>query len=112
MHERTLVVQKVTPADISQATATADTTTTSATDVAVAGMTLTPGAGDYLIWFSGSVEGSATNSTQNVSLYVNGAQVAHSEREIFTEGSITDTSFPVASHLFVTPATRPSRTPR
>ena len=45
----------------------------------------TPGAGDYLVWFSGSVEGSAGGSTQNVSLYVNGVQLAHSEPQVFAE---------------------------
>ena len=45
----------------------------------------TPGAGDYLVWSSGSVEGSAGGSTQNVSLYVNGVQLAHGERQVFTE---------------------------
>jgi hypothetical protein len=101
MHERTLVVQKIDSAFISQTTATANTTTTSTTDVLAAPMSLTPGAGDYMIWFSGSVENSATG-TQNVSLYVNGAQVAHTERQIFTEGSISDTSFPIALQAYVT----------
>jgi hypothetical protein len=58
MHQRTLVVQPINPAGISQVSATADTTTTSATDVAVTGMAITPGAGDYVVWFSGSVENS------------------------------------------------------
>jgi hypothetical protein len=31
------------------------------------------------------VEGSAGGSTQNVSLYVNGSQLAHGERQVFTE---------------------------
>ncbi|MCH7846416.1 MAG: right-handed parallel beta-helix repeat-containing protein, partial [Acidobacteria bacterium] len=91
-----------TGSPVLQASATGDTTTTSATDVAVAGMTLTPGAGDYLVWFSGSVEGTVDDSTQNVSIYVNGVQAAHTERQIFTEQSINFTSFPVASHVLVT----------
>jgi len=65
--------------------ATADTTTTSTTDVTVSGMTITRGAGDYHVRFSGSVEGDTNDSTQNVSLYVNGAQLAHGERQTFTE---------------------------
>ena len=76
------VEQGSTPIQVS---ATADTTTTGTTDVAVSGMTVTPGAGDYLVWFSGSVEGIAGGSTQNVSLYVNGVQLAHGERQVFTE---------------------------
>jgi hypothetical protein len=101
MHERTLVVSKITAANSTQASATADTTTTSATDVLVNSMTITPGAGDYHIWFSGSVSCSASDSTQNVSLYVNGIQVAHTERQIFSEGSIVGSSFPVATHAYV-----------
>jgi hypothetical protein len=101
MHERTLVVTQVNPSSSTQVTATADTTTTSITDVALSGMSITPGAGDYLIWFSGSMEGSAT-STQYASIYVNGAQLSHSERRVFTEASIPNTSFPVATHAYVT----------
>ena len=102
MHERTLTVEQVTPADMSQVNATGDVSTTSGSDVVVSGMTLTPGAGDYLVWFSGSVEASGGNTTQNVSIYVNGVKAAHTEREVFTEGSIPDTSFPVATQLYVT----------
>jgi len=76
------VEQGSTPIQVS---ATADTTTTSTMDVAVSGMTVTPSAGDCHVWFSGSVEGSADGSTQNVSIYVNGVQLAHTERQIFTE---------------------------
>jgi hypothetical protein len=96
MHERTLVVYRIlTNSD--EKSATTDDTTTSATDVLVNGMTITPGAGNYYIWFSGSVESSAT-SYQYVSLYVNGSQLTHTERQIYTESSINDTSFPVATH--------------
>ncbi len=101
MHERTLVVHKITAADSTQASATGDTTTTSTSDVLVNSMTITPGAGDYHIWFSGSVEAAAT-SYQYVSLYVNGVQLTHTERQIRTEGSIPATSFPVATHASVT----------
>ena len=87
-----------------QASATTDTTTTSATDVAVAGMTLTPGAGDYLVWFSGSIENNVTgsNETDYVSLYVNGVQVAHTEREVTSDGSLENMSIPVGFEARVT----------
>jgi hypothetical protein len=63
------------------ATATADTTTTSATDVAVNSMTLTtPPAATYLVMFTGSVDHSANNGTIDTSIYSGGAQVASSER--------------------------------
>jgi hypothetical protein len=65
-------------------------------------MSITPGAGDYLIWFSGSMEGTTATSTQYASIYVNGSQLSHSERRGFTESSIPNTSFPVATHAYVT----------
>ena len=67
-------------------------------------MSITPGAGDYLVWFSGSVENSAAGVT-NASLYLNGGQVAHTERQITTEASIPATSFPVALHARLTGVT-------
>ncbi len=107
MHERTLVVHAITPPDISQASATADTPgETSATDVLVPGMTLTPGAGDYLVWFSGSLDDllPATGEIMNVSLYVNGVQVAHTERQIMSEQYLDDiaTTLPAMFQAFVT----------
>lgn len=101
MHERTLVAAPVNPADVTEVSATADDTTVSATDVTVAGMSITPGAGDYLVWFSGSVSGDTADTNQYVSIYDNGAQVAHSERQSFNESSIAGTSFPVATHAFL-----------
>ena len=88
-----------------QATATADTPgETSATDVLVPGMTLTPGAGDYLVWFSGSIENSDTagNETSYVSLYVAGTQEAHTERAVTADSSIPDTAIPVGFQARVT----------
>jgi len=85
-----------------QASDTTAPTTTSASDVLVSGMTITPGAGDYHVWFSSSVEGNTGGTRQFVSLYLNGVQIPHTEREIFTEGSIPNTSFPVALHARLT----------
>jgi hypothetical protein len=104
VHERTLVVEKITASDASQASATADTTTTSATYTAVNSMSINaPEAGDYLVWFSSSISNSLANLTEYVSLFVNGTQVAHTEREIFVEGSLAGgNSFPVALHARVT----------
>jgi hypothetical protein len=95
--------------DIAQASATADTTTTSLTDVPVDSMTITPGAGDFLVWFSGSVENtrpvSGTNYYPFVSIYVGGVQVQHTERMITSEESIYNSSFPVATHARITGVT-------
>ncbi len=101
MLERTLTVTKVNAADVTQATATTLATETSVTDTLINSMTLTPGAGDYLIWFSGSNANTAAPSKNHVSLYVNGSQVTHTEREIDQEESLGNTFFPVASHARV-----------
>ena len=102
MHERTLAVTRVNPADVTQVSATANDTTTSAAYTAVTGMSITPGAGDYLVWFSGSVNGDTNTTEQQVSLFVNGVQVAHTERRADQEDSLVDTYFPVALHARLT----------
>lgn len=56
------------------------TTTTSATDVLMSGMTTTPGAGNYMVWFSGDVSNGSNNTDVYTSLYVGGTQVSGSER--------------------------------
>lgn len=66
--------------------ATADTTTTSGTDGVADSMTVTPAAGTYAVWFSGSIEHSSNNSTINLSIYSGGSQVAASER-LFRRGA-------------------------
>ncbi len=65
----------------SEASATADTTTTSATDVLMNLMKLTPAAGTYLAMFSTSVEHNTNSSDVFTSIYVGGAQIAHTERK-------------------------------
>jgi hypothetical protein len=44
------------------------------------GMTITPGAGDYLVSFSGSLANSSNNSEIDIAVYVNGVQAAASVR--------------------------------
>jgi hypothetical protein len=50
-------------------------------------MTVTPVSGTYLVWFTGSVDNSTTNSSIFTSIYSNGAQVASSERNFRRGGS-------------------------
>ncbi len=71
---------------LTEVSATGDTTTTSPTDALMAGMTTTPGAGNYLVMFSSSFEHSTNGETIHASLYVNGVQVASTERQ-FQRGS-------------------------
>ena len=101
MLERTLTVTKVNAADVTQATATSLATETNTADTLINSMTVTPGAGDYLIWFSGSNANTVAPSKNHVSLYVNGSQVTHTEREIDQEESLGNTFFPVALHARV-----------
>lgn len=64
---------------------TVTTTTTSTTDTAMTNMTLTPGAGDYLVIFNGTISvNSAANNQTTTTIYVNGIAVADSVRSHFT----------------------------
>jgi hypothetical protein len=100
MLERTLVVSKISGADVTQVyeIPTNPATTTNTNYEQINSMTVTPGAGDYLIWFSGSIMNTVKPSVQHVSLFVNGSQLAHTEREVDQEESLTTTYFPVATH--------------
>ncbi|MHC4072682.1 MAG: hypothetical protein ACYTGS_11740, partial [Planctomycetota bacterium] len=104
MLERTLVVTKVNDANVTPAIATNTATTTNTDYEQIDTMAVTPGAGDYLIWFSGSIMNPTDTSVQHVSLFVNTSQVGleHTEREIDQEDSLGDTYFPVATHARVT----------
>ncbi len=84
------------------ATATADTTTTSASDVLVNSMTLTPAAGTYMVWFSGSVDHSANNGSGEMSIYAGGAQVASSERDFARGAGQGDVTTPFTCVALVT----------
>ena len=84
---------------ITQVTATADATTTSTTDVLLTGMTITPGAGDYLVFFTGSVENTNSSKQGPVSIYSNGTQIAASVIQLAAGGGII---IPVATNAYIT----------
>lgn len=63
-----------------EASATADTTTTSTTDVLMNSMTLTPIAGTYLVMFSTTVEHSAQSVAVFISIYAGGTLKTDSVR--------------------------------
>jgi hypothetical protein len=46
-------------------------------------MSLTPGAGDYIVWFTATVWNQNFNKVVSVSLYVGGVQVTHTIRDIY-----------------------------
>jgi hypothetical protein len=69
------------------ASATGDITTASLTDVVLDSMTLTPGAGTYLILFSASTVNSGNGAERNYfSIYANGVQVTATERKVGIAG--------------------------
>lgn len=51
-------------------------TTTSASDVVLTGMTITPAAGTYMVWFSTWLTHSNGNATVTISVYSGGVQSA------------------------------------
>lgn len=65
---------------VTQANATSNTTTTSGTAVVIGSMTITPGAGDYLVTFNASFSHSANNGSITYSIFVNAVEVAGSQR--------------------------------
>lgn len=67
-----------------EVTATADTTTTSTSDVLINAMTITPPAGTYLTWFSTSVDHSNQSVAIVLSIYVGGVLQTASVRSPIT----------------------------
>lgn len=67
---------------VTSATATATATTTSGTAAVISGMTITPGAGNYLVIFTSSGSITSGTNTGSVSAYVNGVQTPSSVRTI------------------------------
>lgn len=55
-------------------------TTTSASDVVITGMTITPSAGTYMVWFSTWLTHSVGNATVTISIYSGGVQAATTVR--------------------------------
>lgn len=68
------------PIAVSQASATASTTITSTTPTVINSMTITPGAGDYVAFFSSYGVTDAGGDQVFYGIYSNGSQVTHSVR--------------------------------
>jgi len=89
----------------SEATATGTITTTSASDVQMTTMTLTPGAGTYLVLFSTSLSHSNVAGETYVSIYANTSKVAASERRLtYTDLKQIGLIVPLATQAVVTVA--------
>ncbi len=75
---------------ISQLTSSTAVTTTSTTDVALSNpLSVTPGAGDYLVFFNAMVSNSNAGRGTIMSLYVNGSKITTSETQT-TSGQSND----------------------
>lgn len=74
-----------------QASAATTITTTSTADVLATGMTLTPEAGEYLVYFQGAIRHGTNNVSSFVSVYSGGTQIANSET-IYNRGNNNNNS--------------------
>jgi hypothetical protein len=61
-------------------------------DTLVAGMSITPVAGTYLVWFSGAIRNTAATATIHCSIYSGGAKSSASERDWSAQGAQMDTT--------------------
>jgi len=82
--------------------ATADTTTTSATDTAVNSMTTTPVAGTYKVTFVGSVDHASNNASIFMSIFGGGAKVTGSERRFKRGAGQGDVTVPFTCRAKIT----------
>jgi hypothetical protein len=84
---------------------TSTVTTSSLTDVVVnTSMTLTPAAGTYEVWFSGSVSHNSNGESIFISIYSNGLQVAASERRYNRGNQATGSGFTCMAKVTVSGA--------
>ena len=105
VNDRTLVAYKIDEGSTFQASATTGSTTTETSYTTVMNsMTITdPGAGDYLIWFSGTINSQTNDIAQLSTIFTGGSQVTHTERESWGDESLTPfTGFVHVSHAYVT----------
>ena len=93
------------PSCLSEVSATSSAQSSSTSYEVIPGMTLTPGGGDYLAWFTASVnDQDSLPESIFVALFVNGTIVAHTEREIHFDSSLEATTFLLAAtHALVQP---------
>jgi hypothetical protein len=99
----TLNTVPVNNTPITQATSTASATTTSTTFTVINNdMTVTPGAGDYLVFFTASVWNSNNGKGASFAIFKNGVEVTASEVLVETSGGATSS---VATNAYITSLT-------
>ena len=62
-------------------------------------MTVTPGAGDYIVVFTGSYENTNSNKQGPISIYNNGTQIAASVVQCLSPGN---QATPIATQAYIT----------
>lgn len=98
---------KASPSLVSaEATATASATAPTGADTLIAGMTLTPVAGTYIVWFSCDITSASAGAAISVSIYAGGVQSTASLRKIipFSGGTLTtgNARGSMSTHITVT----------
>ena len=94
IHERELTLFPKAGADISQAVGTVDAQRNNSTYALLDDMQIiNPGAGDYLLVYSGTMDG-GSNRTADYAVFVGGSILQHTERTIEQESSISNTDQP------------------
>jgi hypothetical protein len=92
---------KLVPGSFQKATATAEQTTSSGTDVLVDSMSITPDAGTYAVWFTGIGTNSTKGNGSIFSVYVGGVREDASESVIEPGGNDYKGSFRCTAVVFV-----------
>jgi hypothetical protein len=96
------VTPQVQPILNIELSATLNATTTSLTDAVIDSMSVTPGAGTYLVTFSTSWSNGTNNISNFVSIYANNLQLPHSERTM--QGVASNIVYPIMTNGIVTVA--------
>lgn len=91
-----------------EVSSTTNATTSSTTDELMTGMSITPGAGDFRVSFSGTVSNSGANNSTIVTLYVGGVAIQKTARRFALGGG--QTSSMAATVAFTTEVTVSSDT--
>ena len=88
-HERNLTMMSAPSGDFDQVTSTTPDTTSSTSYTVITGMTITPGADDYVAFFTSNWFNSTAAGGEDFSfaVFVGGTIVQHTERSVTGEGS-------------------------
>lgn len=83
---------------VTKVTSATTETITSLTDTVITGMSITPGAGDFLVFFDGRAEQDNDASALTVSMYHDGVQVPNTEQQLNKK----DIRYHIGANAYVT----------